>query len=146
MKKTPKAKSSRLATTRRRNAAKRHREWQAMPEGRLRNDSAVSPFNMNRRILWLAREWQLPAPPKVGRTMSKELASYCLSHNISMNWLISGELLDLQRMLQERKSQQVQAPIVRQIMDKYHRLPPGMQKIIETTVDRLLEQQHMPTG
>ena len=39
-------------------------------------------------------------------------------------------------MVRERKLRPAQKPIVGQIMEKYHRLPPAMPKIIEGTVDR----------
>jgi hypothetical protein len=43
-------------------------------------------------------------------------------------------------MTHERKLRPAQKPTVGQIMKKFRRLPPELQRIIEATVDRLLER------
>ena len=91
--------------TRRRNAAKRR----ATAIGRLSLDEGASSLHMNRRLLWLAIEWQLPRAPNVGRTVNQELVNYCQSHGVSMNWLVSGRLSDLRQMLRDRKQQMATA-------------------------------------
>jgi hypothetical protein len=54
---------------------------------------------------WLAIEWHLPRCPKIGRTMTHELADYCQTHGVSFDWLLSGDLKDLQRMMEAAHGQ-----------------------------------------
>jgi hypothetical protein len=53
----------------------------------------------------------------------------------------SVELKHLQGMLRRRREGPSTPTKVKQIMEKYHRLPPEVQKIVEATVDRLLERR-----
>ena len=57
-------------------SGKRLQEWRNSPAGRLDADGASEREQIERRIMWLQQEWQLPQCPKVGRTMSKQLLDY----------------------------------------------------------------------
>src|SRR3954471_20071177 len=85
--------------TRRRNMAKRRES----PIGRLSEDGASSPRNIRRWLSWLAIEWHLEAPPKIGRGPSEALADYCTRHRISFDWMLGGCLKGLKRMVDERR-------------------------------------------
>lgn len=84
MAKAQKKPSSR-AVTRRRNTARRLSKRRESAILRLSSDGASSPRNINRRLQWIAVEWKLDAPPKVGQTPSEDLAEYCLRHRISFD-------------------------------------------------------------
>lgn len=98
-----KQKTSRLARTRRRNAARRLTERQQTPFGRLSADGATSPSSINRRLLWLSSEWGLERAPKVGRTASEALSRYCKRHGISYDWMLCGDLKGLRAMMDGRR-------------------------------------------
>ena len=63
-------------------------------------------------------------------------------YDVSCDWLLCGDLKGLQRMMRDHRERACGCrPGWEQIMEKYHRLPPEMQKIIEATVDRLLAER-----
>ena len=78
----------------------------------------------------LAREWKIPVEdlPKTNKT--GPMVDFAEKHDVSLDWLLCGDLKDLQRMMRERKLRPDQALKVERIMEKYHRLPPEMQKIL----------------
>lgn len=80
------------------------RKWRNSPEGRLEADGATKSKQIGRRLLWLTREWQLPPCPKVGRAPSAKFVEYCRTHNVSVDWLLLGDLKGLQRMMQARRT------------------------------------------
>jgi hypothetical protein len=127
-------KPSRRAITRRRNAAKRLRR--ASPLGRLTTDGACSPQQIKRRLLWLAIEWQLDAPPKVGLSPSEELTDYCRRHGISFDWMLYGDLKGLQRMMNWRLGRAAAAAPA-SLRDKLASLSESEREIILRMVEEL---------
>ncbi len=75
------------------------------------------------------------------RPSTGDIMAFCKKHKVSFDWLLAGDLKGLQRMTQERVLQPVPKSKARRFAEKYRSLPPEAQKIIEQTVDRLLEQQ-----
>jgi hypothetical protein len=129
------------AATRRSKAAKQLQEWSNSPMGRLQADGASKSGQMNRRVLWLAWEWQLPRCPKIGRTMTPGLVDYCKTHGVSMDWLLCGDLKGLHRMMMKRKGRYVPPDQHERLMRKVGRLSPQDQDILRKTVDRLLAER-----
>ncbi|MCP3460382.1 hypothetical protein [Bradyrhizobium sp. CCGUVB23] len=72
--------------------------------------------------------------------MSAELASYCLGHGISMNWLITGELLDLQQMLQARRMGKAAAK-PESFREKLAQLSEAQIEVIDMIMDHLMAKQ-----
>jgi hypothetical protein len=129
------------AATRRSKVAKQLQEWRNSPTGRLVADGASNSGQMNRRVLWLAREWRLPRCPKIGRAMTPELVDYCKTHGVSMDWLLYGDLKGLHRMMMKRKGRYVPPDQHERLMRKVGRLSPQDQDILRKTVDRLLAER-----
>jgi hypothetical protein len=136
---------TKLALTRRRNAAKRRRIRRKTAEGRLSTDDASSPEQMNRRALWIAIEWHLPRCPKIGSTMTPELADWCQTHGVSFDWLLCGDLKDLQRMMEARrigKKDKLRPNMsAEEIAALVRTLPEAQQRTIEALVDSLLAER-----
>jgi hypothetical protein len=44
----------------------------------------------------------------VGRTPSEDLAEYCRRHRISFDWMLGGCLMDLKKMVDERRGRETQ--------------------------------------
>ena len=107
-----KAKPSKAARTRKRNAALRRREARKTPLGRLCADGATSAENTRRRLQWLAQVWGIPQTdiPKKPHTLSDELTEFCEKHHVNLDWLLCGDLGSLQRMTRERKLAPTQKP------------------------------------
>lgn len=97
-------KANKLALTRRRNAAKRMQVRRSTPYGRLSSDGASSNEKIQARAMWLSSMLNLPKVPKIGSTVSEELASYCLNYHVNFDWLLTGDLKGLQRMMQRRRA------------------------------------------
>jgi hypothetical protein len=129
---------SRLTLARRREAAKQLRDWRNSPRGRLDADGASKREQISRRALWLAREWQLPACPKIGRTMTPGLVDYCQTHHVSLDWLLCGDLEGLQRMMQARR-ERTAAATPESFREKLSRLSDSEREIIRKMVDQLVE-------
>ena len=126
----------------RREVEKQLREWRNSPEGRLTAEGASSRKQIERRVLWLSHEWQLPRCPKIGRTMSKALREYVKAHGISYDWLLLGDLKGLQRMMQGRRERACGRPTQKdRIMASYHAMTPDQQRIIDDEVKRMLEER-----
>jgi hypothetical protein len=66
---------------------------------------------------------------------------FCKKHKVSFDWLLAGGLKGLKRMTRKRVLHPAPAPRAKRFAEKYRSLPPEAQKIIEQTVDRLLERQ-----
>jgi hypothetical protein len=112
---------------------------------RLKRAGAHSTAAMQRRVRALAAERDIP-PADIHKLMYKRPSTeavmvFCKKHNVSFDWLLAGDLKGLQRMTQERVFQPAPRPIVAHLLQKYRNLPPELQKIVEQTVDRLLEKQ-----
>ncbi|WP_426615784.1 hypothetical protein [Bradyrhizobium sp. McL0616] len=132
-----KQKPSRRAMTRRRNVAKRRET----AEGRLNEDGASSSRHISRRLLWLAIEWHLEAPPKVGRSMSEALSDFCQDNRISFDWMLSGCLKGLKQMMDERRGRETMATQAANIAARYAQLSPAQQAIVSTEICRILAER-----
>ena len=129
---------SRGAITRRRNAGRRLQKRRETPLGRLGTDGASSHRNINRRLLWLAVEWKLDAPPKVGRTASETLMRYCDRHRISYDWMLGGCLKGLKKMVDERRGRDAQT---KRFLATYAQLTPEHQAIITAKLNRIIAER-----
>jgi hypothetical protein len=105
---------------------------------------------MQRRLQALAAERGIP-PADYAKLMWKRVSTgafmaFCEKHNVSTDWLLSGDLKGLQRMTTWAKAEPQSARSVGHFMEMYNRLRPEVQKAIEATVDRLLDvSQKRPT-
>ena len=100
--------------------------------GRLRKDGCSSDAAMRRRVLLLAAERNLP-PTEYAKLMHKRvlmpsIQNFCRKHDVSLDWLMYGDLKGLQRM----KAWAKEDPDVQtaRILRKFHALKPSYQKII----------------
>jgi len=112
---------------------------------RLKRDGAHSTAALQRRVRALAAERNIP-PADIHKLMYKKpsthsVMAFCEKHKVNFDWILCGDLQGLRRMTQERVFQPASRPIVAHLLQKYRNLPPELQKIIEQTVDRLLEKQ-----
>jgi hypothetical protein len=100
---------TKLALTRKKNAARRRATQRKTPLGRLSTDGAFSRQNIRRRLQWLAHERQIPPGelPEVKRTFTEELRDFVEKHNVSCDWLLIGDLKGLQRMVAFRGAQRI---------------------------------------
>jgi hypothetical protein len=136
-----KQKPSSRAITRRRNTARRlSKQWET-PLGRLGADGASSPHNINRRLSWLAVEWKLDPPPRVGRTPSEDLADYCQHHRISFDWMLGGCLMGLKKMVDERRGRAATIPGAATMVAKYAQLSPEQQAIVTAEIHRIMAER-----
>ena len=100
--------------------------------GRLRKDGCSSDAAMRRRVLLLAAERNLP-PTEYAKLMHKRVLTgsflaFCKKHDVSLDWLMYGDLKGLQRMKRWAKEDpDVQTA---RILRKFHALKPSYQKII----------------
>lgn len=130
---------SRRAITRRRNMARSKRR--ETPLGRLSTDGASSPRNISRRLLWLAIEWRLEAPPKIGRSPSDALADYCRHHRISFDWMLTGCPADLKKMIDWRREREASVCSTERIGAIYAQLTPERQAIVTAEIQRILAER-----
>lgn len=136
-----KQKPSQRTITRRRNASRRLAKRRQSPLGRLISDGASTARNINRRLLWLANEWRLEAPPKVGNTVSEELAGYCGKHHINFDWMLDGCLNGLKQMTDDRRGRDRAAQSTAAILAKYAQLTPEHQAIVTAELHRMLAER-----
>jgi hypothetical protein len=119
--------------------------WRRKAFSRLERDGAHSTAALQRRVRALAQERNIPAADfhklMYKRPSTPAVMTFCEKHKVSYDWLLCGDLKGLQRMTIERKLGNQAVPIVDRIMQKYRKLPPVLQAIVEETVDRLLEEQ-----
>ena len=100
--------------------------------GRLRKDGCSSGAAMRRRVLLLAAERNLP-PTEYAKLFHKRVITgsildFCKKHDVSLDWLMYGDLKGLQRMKRWAKEDpDVQTA---RILRKFHALKPSYQKII----------------
>ena len=102
---------------------------------RLLRDGARSNAAMRRRLLALAAERNLPpaeyAKLMHKRIMDRSIHDFCSKHNVSLDWLMYGDLKGLQRMKQWAKehhgltADEQRAEISRLLLA----LPPATQKL-----------------
>jgi hypothetical protein len=118
-------------------------QWRRAQE-RLRRDGAEGRPAMQRRIQALAAERSIP-PADYAKLMHKRggtaaLMAFCKKHQVSADWLLTGDLKALQRMTQEAKAQ----PRFRvgmtpdEFKEAFYRLSPELQQIISATLRRLV--------
>jgi hypothetical protein len=105
------SKTTKLALTRRRNAARRVALRRKTACGRLSTDGAFHVTNIRRRLQWLANEYQIPKSelPKVtpSPTPTEELCDFIEKYRISYDWLIAGDLKGLLHMTNQRRAGRV---------------------------------------
>ena len=75
---------------------------QAKARARLVRDGASSNAAMRRRPLALVTERNLPAA-EYAKLLHKRIDEFCRKHNVSLDWLMDGDLKGLQRMKQWAK-------------------------------------------
>jgi hypothetical protein len=112
---------------------------------RLERDGAHSNAAVQRRVLALAAERNIP-PADYAKLMHKRIITeavlaFCKKYNVSIDWLMCGDLKGLQRMTLERKLCSPPAPTADRIMQKYRNLSPVQQAIVDEAIDQLLEKQ-----
>lgn len=101
-------------------------------QGRLRKDGCSSDAAMRRRVLLLAAERNLP-PAEYAKLFHKRVITgsildFCKKHDVSLDWLMYGDLKGLQRMKRWAKEDpDVQTA---RILRKFHALKPSYKKII----------------
>jgi hypothetical protein len=116
--------------TRRRNAAFRKKRHEACLNNptlgkealrvaafdRLERDGAHSTAAMQRRVRALAAERDIP-PADYAKLMYKRVGTpaflaFCEKHNVSVDWLLCGDLKGLQRMTNERRARRLMTATV----------------------------------
>lgn len=97
--------SQKRTRTRRRNAAKRKRMFAERaakdPKWRLIEAGSGSSEAIRKRLLWFAAERRIPAEavPKVGPCMTTAVCDFAKEHGLSLDWVLSGELQHLLKMV-----------------------------------------------
>jgi hypothetical protein len=105
---------------------------QVKARARLVRDGCHTDAAMRRRLLLLAAERNLPpadyAKLMHKRIMMKSIHEFCRKHDVSLDWLMDGDLKGLQRMKQWAKEDpdERRARILRKLLA----LTPSNQKII----------------
>jgi hypothetical protein len=99
---------------------------------RLRQDGCSSDAAFHRRVLLLAAERNLPAV-EFGKLLRKRcpmkpITEFCRKHDVSLDWLMYGDLKGLQRMKQWAKEDPDER--IARILRKLRALTPSNQKII----------------
>jgi hypothetical protein len=101
---------------------------------------------LQRRVRALAHERNIP-PADFHKLMYKKPSThsvmvFCEKYKVSYDWILCGDLRGLQKMSQSARTDQAERKeVASRMVEKYSRLPSELQKIVETTVDRLLEQR-----
>jgi len=114
---------------------------QAKARARLVHDGASSNAAMRRRPLALVTERNLPAAEYAKllhkRIMASSVHEFCRKHNVSLDWLMYGDLKGLQRMKQWAKEDHGKTADERpaRILRKLLALPPATQRA-GTRMDR----------
>ncbi|MCK1287088.1 hypothetical protein IVB41_24575 [Bradyrhizobium sp. 44] len=111
--------------------------------GRLISDGASSSRQISRRLQWLAAEWGIEAPPKVGRTMSEKLTAYCKRHGISFDWMLDGSLAVLKKMVDERRRQEALALPAAVIVARYQQLDPEQKAEVTAEIYRIMAEHDL---
>jgi hypothetical protein len=109
--------------------------------GRLRKDGCSSDAAMRRRVLLLAAERNLP-PAEYAKLLHKRvlfpnITRFCKKHDVSLDWLMDGDLKGLQRMKKWAKQDQgmTAGEQTARILRKFRALKPSYQKIILEWID-----------
>jgi hypothetical protein len=109
---------------------------------RLRQDGCSSDAAFHRRVLLLAAERNLPAA-EFGKLLRKRcpmkpITEFCRKHDVSLDWLMDGDLKGLQRMKQWAKEDPDERTA--RILRKFRALTPSNQKIIIGWIDAATEE------
>jgi hypothetical protein len=113
---------------------------------RLKRDGAHSTAALQRRVRALAEERNIPTAD-IHKLMYKKpnvhsIMVFCEKYKVSFDWILAGDLRGLREMSQSARTVQAERKeVASRMVEKYNRLPSELQKIVETTVDRLLEQR-----
>ena len=112
---------------------------------RLLRDGCRTDAAMKRRVLALAAERNLP-PAEYAKLMHKRIImksiqEFCRKHNVSLDWLMYGDLKGLQRMKQWAKEDHGKTADERpaRILRKLLALPPATQRAVLEWVDAATE-------
>jgi hypothetical protein len=135
---------TKLALTRRRNGALRLAARRKTPLGRLQTDGSCKPENVRRRLHWLAYDRQIPEKdlPKVQCNPTDEFFDFAEKYNISLDWLLCGDLKGLHRMKGKPcAGASTVERITERVMEKYGQLSPDQQRIFTEEVNRMLAEQ-----
>jgi hypothetical protein len=86
----------------------------------------------------LAYERQIPEKdlPKVLCNPTDELLDFAENYDVSLDWLLCGDLTGLHRMIGKPVASKVE-----RIMEKYDQLSPDQRRIVTEEVDRMLAEQ-----
>ena len=108
-----------------------------MARNRLRNDGCSSDDAFRKRVLLLAAERGFP-PAEYAKLMRKRcpmkpITEFCRKHDVSLDWLMDGDLKGLQRMKQWAKEDPDER--CARIIRKLRALTPSNQKIIFDWID-----------
>jgi hypothetical protein len=135
-------KNTKLAQTRKRNAAHRLRQRRKTPLGRLHTDGSCRSENLGRRLQWLAHEWQIPEKqlPKATSCPTDELLDFAEKYHFRLGWLLGGDLKELRDMMRAHKLARG-VSIAGRFKEKCACLTPEQRRIVEEEVERLLEEQ-----
>jgi len=99
---------------------------------RLRRDGCSSNDAFRRRVLLLAAERDFPpteyAKLMHKRVLMKPISAFCKKHDVSLDWLMDGDLKGLQRMKKWAKEDPDEQRA--RILRKFGALKPSYQKII----------------
>jgi len=135
------AKPTKLALTRRRNAARRIAQRRKAPSGRLSTDGCWSKENVRRRLQWLAHEWKIPADrlPKASDIGHRDRGIGRLLWSIQRQiWMAvpgRSQRASGHDVGSERSSQRDP------LMQKISQLTPEQQAIVQREAERLLRLQ-----
>ena len=105
---------------------------QVKARARLVRDGCHTDAALRRRVLLLAAERNLPpaeyAKLMHKRIMMRSIQEFCKKHNVSLDWLMYGDLKGLQRMKRWAKEDPDEQRA--RILRKFGALKPSYQKII----------------
>jgi hypothetical protein len=135
---------TKLALTRRRNGARRLAARRKTPLGRLQTDGSCKLENVRRRLHWLAYERQIPEKdlPKVQCNPTDEFFDFAEKYNVSLDWLLCGDLKGLHRMMGKPcAGVSMVERIMKLVTEKYGQLSPDRQRIVTEEVNRMLTER-----
>ena len=132
------------ALIRRSDAARRLAARRKTPLGRLHTDGSCKPEHVRRRLHWLAYERQIPEKdlPKVQCEPTDELLAFAEKYNISLDWLLCGDLKGPHRMMGKPcAAVSLVERVMKRVVEKYGELSPDRQRIVTEEVNRFLAER-----
>jgi hypothetical protein len=116
---------------------------------RLERDGAHSTAALQRRVRSLAQERNIP-PADFAKLMYKRIITanamaFCEKHQVSLDWLLYGDLRGLQRMTKEAKATPREMPEAqrKEVMQLFSALSPRMQTVALGCMQELLARGHL---